>query len=287
MIQSFRHLSRSLPFLLIALPRLASAVQEVPLEVAPTAQEAPPSAPVSRPVIVIDPGHGGKDEGAANRKMGLVEKDLVLELSLRLKAKLEAAGQGTVLITRDKDEFVPLEDRSAFANRHQADLFLSVHANNSDYREVKGFETYFLSADASDEKAQALATAENESHVATETESGADPLKFILADMAQNQFQQQSFELARRIQESVHNKMGTRNRGVRQAPFNVLRGAQMPGILVEVGFLSNTAEAEKLKNEEYKDRIIEGLSDALQAFIRDYQAGRAAQAPGTAPAVPN
>lgn len=265
---------RFLPLLLMALPASLSAVQEVPLEVVPTAEETVPASTLRRPVIVIDPGHGGKDEGTANKKMGLIEKELVLDLSIKLKEKLEATGEGTILITRQEDEFIPLEDRSAFANRHQADLFLSVHANFSDHREVKGFETYFLSADASDEKAQALAAAENETVSEEESNPGADPLKFILADMAQNQYQQQSFELAKRIQEAVHKQLGTRNRGVRQAPFNVLRSAQMPGVLVEVGFLSNTAEAEKLKNEAYRDKIIDGLANALQAFIVEFKASQ-------------
>jgi N-acetylmuramoyl-L-alanine amidase len=218
-------------------------------------------------VIVIDPGHGGEDSGAIGPG-GIVEKDIALKVARRLALVLGARLGCDVLLTRNDDTSMTLEDRVAFANRHDADVFISIHANAARSKKASGIETFFMSYEATDE--DAMRVAEKENSVALSGGAAGpgftDDLKNILSDMAQSVTHHESSRLA----ESVHMNMvrGTRreDRGVKQAPFVVLYGALMPAILVEVGFLSNPTEANRLLSPEYQARIADSIAEGVIGF---------------------
>ena len=220
--------------------------------------------------LVLDPGHGGKDPGAVGRG-GLLEKEVVLDVSLRMKSRLEALGF-EVLLTRSRDEHVPLLRRAEFAREQRADLFISIHANAAENRKANGFETYFLS-EAKTDWERAVAAREN---AAIEYDRGdslplGDELELILADMAQNEYLTESSELAAAIQESAVPKARVFDRGVRQANFYVLRQNYMPAVLVEVGFISNASEEKLLRNHQHREKLAEGVSRGIGEFVRRYE----------------
>lgn len=226
-----------------------------------TAPDAQPQTRATIPTIVLDPGHGGGDEGA--RGGAIVEKDLTLRLARLLRSKLQSALPVRVVLTRDEDADLPLETRSALANQLKAELFVSLHLNSSFGHTATGAESYFLSLDASDERAQRAADEANQ------TTTAGDPLtdlQLILWDMAQTRHLAESQRLASLIQEELDATLGLRNRGVKQAPFVVLMGAAMPAVLVELGFLSNPEEVERLGDPEYQNRLIEALTRALVRY---------------------
>jgi N-acetylmuramoyl-L-alanine amidase len=210
--------------------------------------------------IVIDAGHGGKDPGTQIK--GLNEKDLVLDVALRLERLLKNEPGIEVVLTRRTDVFIPLEERTAIANREQADLFLSIHVNASRNRSAGGVETYFLSF-ASSPEAEEVAARENSA-------SGREMhnLPDIIKAIALNNKLDESHDLARLVQDSLvtrlkrANKVLT-NRGVKKAPFVVLIGAEMPSVLAEIAFITNRAEAVLLKTPAYKERIAESLHQAV------------------------
>lgn len=227
---------------------------------------APPPKPL--PVVVLDPGHGGVETGAIGPS-GIQEKDLTLDLARRLKLLLEKQGL-TVVLTRDDDRQLPLDDRTAIANHNRAILFLSIHLNASKRKSAVGAETYFLATSATDAEARTLAGLENkayESPDTNDTETQGTPrdhgLELILWDLAQNGFIAESSRLAEAVQTELNATTGVRDRGVRQAPFRVLMGATMPAILVEAGFISNPEEESRFKDDAYKDRIAEGIARAV------------------------
>jgi N-acetylmuramoyl-L-alanine amidase len=230
---------------------------------------APVPAVPPRPkrVVVLDPGHGGVEEGARG-PTGLLEKEVVLDIARRVKALLERDGT-TVVLTRDEDRLLPLDERTAIANQNRAELFVSVHLNSAPMRSAFGAETYFLSSDATDDEARTLAALENRAY-APDDEPAAPPsgdgLELILWDLAQNRYLAESARLAEEVQKEMNLLVGTRDRGIRQAPFTVLMGATMPAILVEVGFVSNPEEEAKLKDGAYRDRIAEALHRAIATF---------------------
>ena len=214
--------------------------------------------------IVVDPGHGGHDLGTVG-KGGLLEKDLTLSLAFRLKKLLELKLGAEVILTRDKDTFVSLEERTDIANRNHADLFISIHANSSRYRSTSGVETYYLD----------FARTDSEREVAARENAGAgnsiSNLESLVKQIAKADKTTESKELASVIQEKLYLKArtlssSTQNRGVRRAPFVVLIGANMPSILTEVAFISNPRD-EKLLNEEQNRNH---LADALFSGIEDY-----------------
>lgn len=216
--------------------------------------------------VVVDPGHGGEKEGAVGPG-GTREKDLALAIALRLAALLEERGHEPIL-TRREDRTLGLAPRIALANEREADLFVSIHANSvpSKRERVQGVETYFLSSEASD--AQALALAEQENADEVETPLSRDPLGFILADLARREAHVGSSRLAVEVHQSLVRMSGARNRGVRQAPFFVLSGAQMPAVLVEVGYISHPQEERRLLSSEYQQRIAQGIAEGIEAFGR-------------------
>jgi N-acetylmuramoyl-L-alanine amidase len=214
--------------------------------------------------IVIDPGHGGSDTGALSGS-GTVEKDVVLSVARRLAGVL--AGQGhTVRLTRPGDEERGLTDRTALANRVDAVAFVSLHANASTVTSVQGAETYYMSLDDSSTDEHAAATAKLENVADT---GGARPdLDLILWDLAQAEVLNQSAELALAVQNRLNERLGLKDRGVKQAPFAVLTGATMPAILVEIGFLSNPAEAQQLESADHQQRLAEALALGIDDFVR-------------------
>jgi N-acetylmuramoyl-L-alanine amidase len=234
-----------------------------------------PVAPVrSLPVIVLDPGHGGVETGAVGPG-GLQEKDVTLDLARRVKSLLDRQGF-TVVLTRDDDRILPLDDRTAIANQNRAELFLSIHLNASKRKTAVGAETYFLSSDATDDEARTLAAMENKAYRASDAPPAAGStdrgLELILWDLAQNTYLAESSKLAEAVQRELNALTGVKDRGVRQAPFRVLMGATMPAILVETGFISNAEEEARLKDDAYKDKIAQGIAQAVAAFRKSVAA---------------
>lgn len=239
----------------------------------PPTPRPPSSSPSVAPLrhIVLDPGHGGHDPGAIGPG-GLQEKELVLDVARRLARLLEEGLGVKITLTRARDEFIPLRERTAQANRLRADLFVSIHANAARVGAASGAETYFLSSEATDKEARAVAAYENKVIDLEPTGSAAqrDLLKTILWDLAQSEFQEESSRLAESLQDSLEQALRLPNRGVKQAPFYVLGGATMPAVLVEIGFLSHPREEQKLRDEGYRERIAQALYAGLAAHKRRY-----------------
>ena len=219
-------------------------------------------------VMVLDAGHGGHDPGATG-PTGLMEKELVLNVTRRVARLVEEQLGIKILLSRDGDHFVPLRDRTSFANRAQADVFVSIHANA--HREVasEGVETYFLSSEATDNAARQVAALEN-SVVQLEkpTARGRDVVKTILWDLAQSEFQEESSRLAEVVQDSMTRSLRIPSRGVKQAGFYVLGGAAMPAILIEIGFVTNRKEERKLRDPRYRDDIARAIAAGLAEYKR-------------------
>ncbi len=220
--------------------------------------------------IVIDPGHGGKDQGAAGPG-GLLEKEVTLEVALRLKRLIEKTPGVKVALTRTGDYFVPPKERTSIANHARegmpADLFMSIHTNAHASPRVGGFEAYYIS-DAMDPDAEATATLEN---AVLEFEREADgraagSLTPILWDLQYAEFISQSSEFAFIAQEELGKRLNTRNRGVRQGKFIVLSSVAMPSILVEIGYISNRIEEANMKTADFKTRCAEALAAAVATF---------------------
>lgn len=237
---------------------------------APDARPAPAAA-VHR--VVIDPGHGGAEDGAKG-PAGLLEKEVTLDISRRLAALLRADGF-EVTLTREGDDDRDLRARTATGNAQRADLFISVHANASRFKVAKGAETYVLSREATDDAARSTAAVENDAANVKEStaSSGDDDLPLILWDLAQVQYLQESTKLAGVIQSKLSAALGFTDRGVRQAPFAVLRGAQCPAVLVELGFITNPDEEKLLANPDHRRRLAEVLAEAIRQFRSDVGAG--------------
>jgi N-acetylmuramoyl-L-alanine amidase len=224
--------------------------------------------------IVIDPGHGGHDPGA--KKGRLTEADLVLDIALRLEKLLLRETGVEVVMTRRADQFIPLEERTALANREEADLFLSIHANASRNANARGVETYFLNF-ASDADAQEVAARENAASGRTMRN-----LPDIVQAIALNNKLDESRDLAGMVQDSMVRKLRPQNRslkdlGVKRAPFVVLIGATMPSVLAEVAFVTNKAEGQLLGTSRYRQRIAEALFDALTRYQRSLKSVAAAR----------
>lgn len=226
-------------------------------------------------IVVIDPGHGGMETGATG-PTGLREKDVTLDLARRLERRLESSAGVDVVLTREGDGYVGLDERTAIANHNRAELFLSIHLNSSPRKSAYGAETYYLATEATDDEARTLAALENRSHRAASTsgssESSREALELVLWDLAQNRYLAESSTLAESVQKELNSLTGTRDRGVRQAPFRVLMGATMPAILVEVGFISNQDEEAKFRNLDYRDKVVEAIERAVNRFLESQDA---------------
>ena len=220
-------------------------------------------------VMVLDAGHGGHDPGATG-PTGLMEKELVLDVTKRAARLVEQRLGIKILLSRDGDHFVPLRDRTSFANRAQADVFVSIHANAHREAASEGVETYFLSSEATDNAARQVAALEN-SVVQLEKPAArgrTDIVKTILWDLAQSEFQEESSRLAEVVQDSMTQSLRIPSRGVKQAGFYVLGGAAMPAILIEIGFVTNPKEERKLRDTRYRDDIARAIAAALAEYKR-------------------
>jgi N-acetylmuramoyl-L-alanine amidase len=236
--------------------------------------------------VVLDPGHGGHDTGTIS-KGGLREKDVVLDVAKRLAVLIEERMGSEVVLTRDDDRFVPLEDRTAIANRHKADLFLSIHANSSAYRNVAGVETFYLNFSSSKSDLE-VAARENAS-----SSRSVHDLSDLVKKIALNDKLDESREFAARLQSAgyelavkSHGK-SIRNRGVKKAPFVVLIGAEMPSVLVEIGFMTNAREEALFRRSEHRDEIAEALFNGLSRYANTLSNFRVAQTGGKSPASGN
>ncbi len=214
--------------------------------------------------IVIDAGHGGHDTGTIGPN-GLLEKDVVLDVAKRLGRLLETRLGAEVIYTRHDDTFIPLETRTAIANRAQADLFISIHANSSRDEDSRGVETYYLNFTSSPE---ALEVAARENAV---SEKSVHELQDLVKKIALKEKIEESHEFASDVQDSLYgglalNNAGIRNRGVKKAPFIVLIGANMPSILAEISFVSNPTDARKLVTSEHRQRIAEALYRGVSRY---------------------
>jgi N-acetylmuramoyl-L-alanine amidase len=243
---------------------------------APAPGTLPPRQPGGKPqempgihTIVIDPGHGGREVGAIGPG-GLMEKDITLAVARKLVDSLAAKTGARVMLTREDDSVVSLDQRTAIANQYKADLFLSVHMNAAVVKGAKGSETYFLSLEASDELAKKAAEAENASGVGS-VGGASNDLNLILWDLAQQTYLDESSRFAQTIQEEMNATTGVQNRGVKQAPFKVLVGATMPAALVEVGFITNPEEEGKLKSEEFQKLMVDALTRAVVRYKTEYE----------------
>jgi N-acetylmuramoyl-L-alanine amidase len=214
--------------------------------------------------IVLDPGHGGKDPGAIGPG-GLAEKDIVLSIAKKLARKLTAEMGVQVVLTRNDDRYVALEDRTATANAEDADLFISLHLNASPNTEARGLETYYLD-NTTDEAAIRLAAREN----GTSRRNISD-LQFILSDMTQNMKLEDSISLAHRLQSSMVGGMtkvmsDVKDLGVKKALFYVLVGARMPSVLVEMFFITNRSEGRAMSRDNYQDAMVKALFEGIEKF---------------------
>jgi N-acetylmuramoyl-L-alanine amidase len=226
--------------------------------------------------IVIDPGHGGKDPGALAPDQKVNEKDVVLAIALQLRKLFKANLPGVkIVMTRDKDVFIPLRERTQIANRSKGKLFVSIHANSNRKRAIGGFETYIL-GESKGEKASEVALIENSviDFEAQAEKKQYEGINFILATMAQNAFLKQSQYLAAIVQDELDARLSAykvKNRGVKQGPFWVMVGASMPNVLVETAFISNRKEAKLLRKSSVQKQIASALYAGIHKYKEDIE----------------
>jgi N-acetylmuramoyl-L-alanine amidase len=232
----------------------------------PASSPGPAVSPRRRLVrVMIDPGHGGKDPGAIG-PTGLKEKDVVLAIGRRVREKLARSGGFDVRMTRDEDVFIPLEERTAMANKGGVDIFVSLHINASRNRRAEGFSTYVLSRGASNREDLELAARENGVPVGK-----LQGVKFIIDDMFTGARKNESLRLAKTVNDAVVRHVSARypgalSLGLKQAPFYVLVGARMTAVLVEASFISNAREESRLRDPSCLDGIAEGVAEAVRYY---------------------
>lgn len=228
-----------------------------PRAVAPAARE--------KVRVMLDPGHGGKDPGAIG-PTGLMEKDVVLALGRRVRDLLRRDESFEVLMTRDRDVFIPLEERTAMANEAKADIFVSLHINASRNHKAEGISTYVLSRASSDRQSLELAARENGVPVAK-----LSTVKFILDDLSTFGRKKESLKLAKTVNDAIVKNVNGRfgkvtDLGLKQAPFYVLVGARMTAVLVEASFITNRREEGRLKDPEYLDAVADSVVEAIRYY---------------------
>lgn len=240
------------------------------------ARAAAPSAPsaqaprrMDRPVIVLDPGHGGVDPGAIGIG-GTHEKDITLAMAREIRRQLEATGKYRVFLTRDQDVFIRLRDRIAIARQQSADLFISIHADSMGNRETRGASIYTLSENASDSEAAALAARENRADIIAGVDLSRESrdVTSILIDLAQRETSNHSISLAR----SLVQEMGREVQLLpvnphRFAGFAVLRAPDVPSALIELGYLSNAQDEGQLNKPQYRQRVASGIVRSIDAYF--------------------
>ncbi len=247
-----------------AVPPSAPAIP--PSVESPRAAASPPVTTRKHRVrVMIDPGHGGKDPGAIG-PTGLKEKDVVLAIGRKIREKLSRSGEFDVRMTRDEDVFIPLEERTAMANKGRADIFVSLHINASRNRRAEGYSTYVLSRGASNREDLELAARENGVPVRK-----LQGVKFIIDDMFTGARKNESLRLAKTVNDAVVRHVSTRypgaqSIGLKQAPFYVLVGARMTAVLVEASFISNAREESRLRDSSCLDGIADGVAEAVRYY---------------------
>jgi N-acetylmuramoyl-L-alanine amidase len=239
---------------------------------APPAVAAPPAQRTAgREIntIVIDAGHGGKDPGAVGRS-GLAEKDITLQVALTVRDMVMRQLGKRVLMTRDRDIFVELEDRAQFANKHGADLFVSIHVNSHPQRTTKGLEIYHF-GEASDPRAMAVAAREN----GTPMDSANSGVQYLLADLLTDKKIEESLELAWTTKKAMVSHLDSHydvvDHGVKTAPFYVLRYTAMPSILAEIAFITNPTEERLMQSDAFLSRIAEAIFAGIKAYVTPLQ----------------
>ena len=227
--------------------------------------------------VVIDPGHGGDNNGALGFN-GVYEKTIVLELALSLKERLELATDAKVILTRDSDEDVPLERRVSIANDAQADLFISLHCNSSFSRTPLGIETYVLSDKALTEESEKLSRGVVKPRGLYA--SASDPAAAaVVKEMMQYVAQKDAKEFAVQVQANLVRRAKAADRGVKELPIVVLRGAEMPGVVIEVGFISNPREADALSRPGYRKMVAMSIAQSVILYDRKMARRRGPAAP--------
>ncbi len=230
-------------------------------------EDQPPSKkPALIETICIDPGHGGSDLGAVGKSKAQ-EKDITLKVSKKLKQLIVSRLGLRVVTTREKNTEVSLNSRVSIANNQKAQMFISIHVNSSFRKSARGSETFYVSLKATDREALLLSQKENKSFEDIDKMTEDDELKMILWDMAQNEYIKESSKLASYIQDELNILLHTVNRGVKQAPFRVLMRAAMPAVLVEIAFLSNPYEAQKLKDDAFLDKVADAIYTGISKYI--------------------
>jgi N-acetylmuramoyl-L-alanine amidase len=237
-----------------------------------TAEDSQSSTENPIDVIVIDPGHGGDDNGAVGPS-SVKEKDIVLKIAKQLNKLLKDDGHFKPVMTRQDDIFVPLSERTSLANSVGGDLFISIHANAAKNKKAAGMMTFSLASAKTDE-ARAAATLENNSIRFENIENQklyATDLDFTLRDMVQTEYQRESVELSDIIAHNIAKATGIESRGIDQAGFYVLDKAYMPSVLVETAFISNSSDEKKLKNEEFQKKVAKAIYDSIITFKDKYE----------------
>jgi len=238
-----------------------------PLTEFPGSPAAPARKSIRRDIrtVVIDPGHGGKDPGAVGRG-GSAEKDITLKVGLLLKQMLTDRLGKQVVMTRERDVFLELEDRTTLANRHNADLFVSIHVNSHSQRGIRGVEVYHF-GEASDPRALSVAAREN----GTPIENTGVGWQYLVADLLTSKKMEESLELAWSAKQALVSQLNAQyevvDHGVKTGPFYVLRFTAMPSILAEIAFISNPTEERLMQTPSFLKRVAEGIYEGVKAFI--------------------
>ena len=227
---------------------------------------------------VIDAGHGGLDSGAIGVR-GTLEKDINLAVARELARQLRKLKDVRVIMTRDKDEFIALGQRTSMANGANADLFVSIHCNSALSSKGNGFESYYLAADATDKAAAAVARVEN-SVVSLEVSKGADRGKLgrLLASMAVYNFMNESSKFASIVCRNLRDRSNIDKTAVKEADFFVLRGAQMPAVLLELEYLSNPVSEIRLRSSRYQSQLVKGIIEGILSYDKQHRQEQSAYA---------
>ncbi len=232
-----------------------------PIDTRPSVGTQAPSTGLR--TVVLDPGHGGEELGTQGAK-GTLEKEITLSVARRLRTLIETRLGLKVFLTREDDRTMSLDDRSAFANNHKADVFLSIHANSAVRPALKGAEVYYLTVERAD--AEARKRAEDNQATLPALGGGTRAIDLILWETAQARYLEQSSALAGLVEQALRGRVAMSPRAVQQAPFRVLVGANMPAALVEIGYLSNAEQETQLVSGSYQDQVAQALLDALIKF---------------------
>jgi len=233
--------------------------------------EAKKDRPKQRPVVVVDPGHGGIDPGAI-AKAGTMEKEVVLAFAKQLKRNLEEVGAFDVFLTRDDDIFIPLAERVNIAHHHDADLFISLHADalaDKYARLVRGATVYTLSEEASDEQARALAAKENRADLIAgmKLDETQDEVNMILIDLMRRETKNFSISFGRKILSKLKGQVPLNKKPMRSADFRVLRAPDIPSVLLELGYLTNPEDEKLLTSQKWRAEVSGHIAKAVKAFF--------------------